>query len=144
MTSSKPNYLSIPSHWVLGLQNTNDTKGAGEGHIQPITKMSNVGFPGGAVVGSPPANAGDTGLSPDPGGSHMPRSGWARVPQLLSLRSGAHKSQMLGTCAGSPSSSTGEATMMRGPGTAAGSGPRLLQLEKSPRSNEDPTQPKIT
>ena len=31
-------------------------------------------FPGGAVVRSPPANAGDTGLSPGPGRSHMPRS----------------------------------------------------------------------
>ena len=44
------------------------------------------GFPGGAVVGSLPANAGDTGSSPGLGGSHMPRSGWARGPQLLSLR----------------------------------------------------------
>ena len=33
------------------------------------------GFPGGAVVGSPPANAGDTGSCPGPGKSHMPRSG---------------------------------------------------------------------
>ena len=49
-----------------------------------FVKTPNPGFPGGAVVGSPPANAGDTGLSPGPGGSHMPRSGWARVPQLLS------------------------------------------------------------
>ena len=32
------------------------------------------GFPGGAVVESLPANAGDTGLSPGLGGSHMPRS----------------------------------------------------------------------
>ena len=32
------------------------------------------GFPGGAVVGNPPANAGDTGSSPGPGRSHMPRS----------------------------------------------------------------------
>ena len=32
------------------------------------------GFPGGAVVKNPPANAGDTGSSPDPGRSHMPRS----------------------------------------------------------------------
>ena len=32
------------------------------------------GFPGGAVVKNPPANAGDTGLSPGPGRSHMPRS----------------------------------------------------------------------
>ena len=33
-----------------------------------------VGFPGGAVVKNPPANAGDTGSSPRPGRSHMPRS----------------------------------------------------------------------
>ena len=32
------------------------------------------GFPGGAVVKNTPANAGDTGLSPGPGRSHMPRS----------------------------------------------------------------------
>ena len=44
------------------------------------------GFPGGAVVESPPADAEDTGLCPGPGRSHMPWSGWAREPQLLSLR----------------------------------------------------------
>ena len=33
-----------------------------------------VGFPGGAVVKSLPANAGDTGLSPGPGRSHMLQS----------------------------------------------------------------------
>ena len=43
-----------------------------------------VGFPGGAVVESLPANAGDAGSSPGPGGSHMPWSRWAREPQLLS------------------------------------------------------------
>ena len=32
------------------------------------------GFPGGAVVESPPANAGDTGSSPGLGRSHVPRS----------------------------------------------------------------------
>ena len=32
------------------------------------------GFPGGAVGKNPPANAGDTGSSPGPGRSHMPRS----------------------------------------------------------------------
>ena len=31
-------------------------------------------FPGGAVVKNPPANAGDTGLSPGLGRSHMPWS----------------------------------------------------------------------
>ena len=31
-------------------------------------------FPGGSVVKNPPANAGDTGLSPGPGRSHMLQS----------------------------------------------------------------------
>ncbi|KAJ8783904.1 hypothetical protein J1605_008947 [Eschrichtius robustus] len=44
------------------------------------------GFPGGAVVENLSANAGDTGSCPDLGRSHMPRSNWAREPQLLSLR----------------------------------------------------------
>ena len=38
------------------------------------------------MVGSLPADAGDMGSSPGRGGSHMPRSDWAREPQLLSLR----------------------------------------------------------
>ena len=38
-------------------------------------KMQNYrGFPGGAVVENLPANAGDMGLSPGLGRSHMPRS----------------------------------------------------------------------
>ncbi|XP_073664253.1 serine/threonine-protein phosphatase 6 regulatory subunit 2-like isoform X2 [Tursiops truncatus] len=37
-------------------------------------KESIQGFPGGAVVKNPPANAGDTGSSPGPGRSHMPQS----------------------------------------------------------------------
>ena len=53
------------------------------------------GFPGGAVVESPPANAGDTGSSPGPGGSHMSWSNWARAPQMLSLHSGAREPQLL-------------------------------------------------
>ena len=32
------------------------------------------GFPGSTVVKNPPASAGDTGSSPGPGRSHMPRS----------------------------------------------------------------------
>ena len=54
-----------------------------------------MGFPGGAVVKNPPANARDTGSSPGPGRSPMPRSNEARAPQLLSLRSGACKPQLL-------------------------------------------------
>ena len=33
-----------------------------------------VDFPGGAGVKNPPASAGDTGSSPGPGRSHVPRS----------------------------------------------------------------------
>ena len=57
------------------------------------------GFPGGAVVKNPPANAGDTGSSPGPGRSHMPRGNYARALQLLSLRSRAHEPQLLSPCA---------------------------------------------
>ena len=58
-------------------------------------KIDFEGFPGGAVVENLPADAGDTGSSPGPGGSHMPRSSWARAPQLPSLRSGAREPQLL-------------------------------------------------
>ena len=77
------------------------------------------GFPGGAVVENLPANAGDTGSSPGLGRPHMPRSSWAREPQLLSLR-------IWSLC-----SATREATIVRGPRTAMKSGPRLPQLEKA-------------
>ena len=50
------------------------------------TKKTEAGFPAGAVVEKPPANAGDTGSSSGLGRSHMLRSNWAREPQLLSLR----------------------------------------------------------
>ena len=39
-----------------------------------MSKTKGLGFPGGAVVQSLPAKAGDTGLSPGLGRSHMPRS----------------------------------------------------------------------
>ena len=80
------------------------------------------GFPGGAVVENLPANAGDTGSSPGLGRSHMPRSNWARKPQLLSLR-------VWSLC-----SATREAAIVRGPRTAMKSGPRLPQLRESPRA----------
>ena len=44
-------------------------------HYKPrIKPAGSGGFPGGAVVKNPPANAGDTGSSPGPGRSLMPRS----------------------------------------------------------------------
>ena len=78
-----------------------------------------MGFPGGAVVGSPPASAGDTGSSPGPGGSHMPQSSWARAPQLLSLHSRAREPQLL-----SPHAATTEARVPRA---------RAPQQEKPPQ-----------
>ena len=82
-------------------------------------KMGPLGFPGGTVVESLPASAGDTGSSPGLGGSHMPRSNWAREPQLLSL-------SVWSLC-----SATREATIVRGLRTTMKSDPRLPQLEKA-------------
>ena len=42
--------------------------------MKHLLKTSNVGFPGGAVVKNPPVSAGDSGSSPGPGRSHMPRN----------------------------------------------------------------------
>ena len=66
-----------------------------------------------------PANAGDAGSGPGLGGSRVPRSGWAREPQLLALR-------VWSLC-----SATGEAVTVRGPRTVMGGGPRLPQLERA-------------
>ena len=82
-------------------------------------KILTLGFPGGAVVGNLPANAGDTGSSPGLGRSHIPQSNWAREPQLLSLR-------VWSLC-----SATREASIVRGPRTAMKSGPRSPQLEEA-------------
>ena len=71
------------------------------------------------MVENLPASAGDMGSSPGLGRSHMPRSNWARAPQLLSL-------QVWSLC-----SATREAAMVRGPRTMMKSGPRLPQLEKA-------------
>ena len=80
------------------------------------------------MVENPPANAGDTGLSPGLGRSHMPRSDWAHEPQLLSLR-------IWSLC-----SATREAAIVRGLCTAMKSGPRLPQLEKALARTETKTQ----
>ena len=77
------------------------------------------GFPGGTVVESLPANAGDTGSSPGLGGSHMPHSGWAREP------TSTEPARL------EPVLPTREAAMVRGPRTAVKSGPHLPQLEKA-------------
>ena len=99
------------------------------------------------MVENLPANAGDTGSSPGLGGSHMPRSSWAREPQLLSLRvwslcpATGGAAIVKGPCTAMKS---GPRTAMKsGPRTAMKSGPRLPQLEKALARTEDPTQPRI-
>ena len=69
-----------------------------------------------------PANARDTGSIPDLERSHMPHSNRARVPQLLRrVGSRAHVPQQ-----------------EKPPHREA---PAARQLEKSPRSNQDPARP---
>ena len=70
-------YLKTFFNWNLILKLSNYKK---------LKEKDIGGFPGGAVVENLPANAGDTGSRPGLGRSHMPRSNWAREPQLLSLR----------------------------------------------------------
>ena len=82
------------------------------------------------MVENLPANAGDTGSSPCPGGSHVPWSNWAREPQLLSLH-------VWSLC-----SATREAAIVRGPRTAMKSGPRLPQLEKALAQKRRPSTAK--
>ena len=69
----------------------------------------------------------------------MPRSGWARGPQLLGLRVWS-----LCPATGGAAMVGGPRTAMEsGPCTAMKSGPRLPWLEKALARTEDPTQPKI-
>ena len=68
------------------------------------------------MVESLPADAEGTGSSPGLGRSRVPRSNWAREPQLLSLR-------VWSLC-----SATRAAATVRGPRIAMKSGPRLPRL----------------
>ena len=60
----------------------------------------------------------------------MPRSDWARAPQLLGLR-------VWSLC-----SVAGEAAVVRGPRTAMKSGPRLPQLEEALAQKRGPNTAK--
>ena len=92
------------------------------------------GFPDGSVVKNPPANAGDTGLIPDPGRPQMPCRNEARAPQLLSLCSRTQKPQLLNLACCKARAPQQEKPLQQEAHT--------LQLEKSQCSSEDPAQPK--
>ena len=121
-----PNWVpSMMQDKHLRLRGKAKSRGERKRHTHLSTALSKQlkiplwGFPGGAVVENLPANAGDTGSSPGLGRSYMPRSKWAREPQLLSLR-------VWSLC-----SATREAAIVRGPRAAMQRGPRLPQLEKT-------------
>ena len=128
-------------------------------HLTPVRTAiikKRRGFPGGAVVGGLPASAGDTGSSPGLGGSHMPRSGWAREPQLLSLRvwslcsatieaaivRGPRTAMKSGPHLRGPRTAMKSGPRLRGPRTAMKSGPRLPQLEKALAQKRRPSAAK--
>ena len=109
-------------------------------------------FPGSSVVNGEDCQWRGHGFNPwIPGRSHMPWSNWACLPQLLSLCSRVQEPQPL-----SPHAVVPEAYVPRACAPQQGrrpqweahmpqleSSPCSLQLEKSPRSSEDPAQPKI-
>ena len=61
-----------------------------------LIKKLKLGSPGGSVIKSPPANAGDTGSFPDPGRSICRR---AHVPHLWSLCSRVPEPELMNPCA---------------------------------------------
>ena len=83
-------------------------------------------FPGGAVDGNPPADAGDKGSIPGPGRFHMLWSSWACVPQLLSLGCATRET------------TEGQARALKGRVA-----PTPCNKIKPARSSEDPARPKI-
>ena len=76
-----PDHTSAPSD-VVQVRNGSMARahwgdavdGNREQALKTLLKLVHKGFPGGAVVKNLPANTGDTGSSPGPGRSHMPRS----------------------------------------------------------------------
>ena len=61
-----------PSEFVSPPLSDSPTRvGLYKSHRPGLLKSDAPGFPGGAVVKNPPANAGDTGSSPGPGRSHI-------------------------------------------------------------------------
>ena len=95
-------------------------------------------FSGGPEVTGLPANAGDTGSIPGPGGFHMWRSNSACESQLLRPHSGARERQLP-----SPGTTAPEACVPSGPCSAVRVAPAHRNKRKRLHSDEDPVQPKI-
>ena len=96
------------------------------------------------MVKNPPANTGDTGSSPGPGRSHMPRSNLAHAPQLLSLRSTACEPQLLKpTCLEPVLRNKRSHCSEKSVHPNEEQPPLAATREKPVQSNEDPKQPKI-
>ena len=77
---SLPSPLSFPFHSVL----LSSVRGQARDLWGSTSRSCPRDFPGGLVVESLPADAGDTGSVPASGGSHVPYGSWALEPQLLS------------------------------------------------------------
>ena len=90
-------YLPYPHVWarslLVNLGHLDESQGK---EALRITGRASLG---GTVVENPLANAGDTGSSPGPGRSHVPRSNEARAPQLLSLRATTTEAHAPRACA---------------------------------------------
>ena len=79
---------------------------------------------------------GDVGSGPGLGGSHVPRSSWARAPQLLSLRATTTEARAPRACAlKQERPPQWEARILQW-----GVAPARRNWRKHARNNEDPTQ----
>ena len=95
------------------------------------------------MVKKPPVKAGDTGLIPGLGRSHMPQDNQGHVPQLLSRCSRAREPQLLGphTAASEVCMPKGRAPQQEKPlqweacAPLLESSPRLPQLKKALRKH---------
>ena len=119
--------------WDLGRVLWQHRKGATHSTKMPGEDLKRrwnliLGFPGGSVIRSPPANAGDSGLIPGLGRHHILWSNQAHRPQVL-------------TSALEPVLCNNRSHRNEEPRHHTQSSPCLLQLAKSSHSNEDPARP---
>ena len=91
------------------------------------TELLAQGYHSGSVVKNPPVSAVDPGLSPGLGRSHVPQRNHAQMLQLLSLRALQQQEK--------PPPGEAHTPQLE-------SSPCSSLLEESPKSNEDPAQPK--